>query len=145
MSRARAFLLAVAVLAGAFQSGGCAAPELACYPEARPLCEASFGPCEPVPAACAEIPPGASNARVEIDSSPTPAAIYVDGEYVGQTPLNRYLWFSSLTRAVTVTAEPLYPGQARQEQRLRVPHLPRRVTFFMNNPALANDPQDPNR
>jgi hypothetical protein len=63
----------------------------------------------------------------------------VDGQYVGESPLKRYLWFSSTTRAVTVVAEPLYPGQARQEQRLLVPPLPRRLTFFMNNAPKGQD------
>jgi hypothetical protein len=145
MTRVRAIVSVIAVLAGVGQSGGCVSHRLDCDPESRPRCEALFGPCEAVPAVCVEIPPGASGTLVEIISSPTAAAVYVDGEYVGRTPLSRYLWFSSLTRSVTVAAEPLYPGQARQEQRLRVPHLPRRLTFFMNNPAMASPPEDPNR
>jgi hypothetical protein len=80
------------------------------------------------------IPPGASQAEVEILSSPTSATIYLDGQSIGRTPLTHPLWYSSRTRYLTLTAEPLYPGQARQEQQLRVPPLPRRVQFFMNNP-----------
>jgi hypothetical protein len=96
----------------------------------------AYGVAPPDP--CGYLPLGASNTLVEIDSSPTPAAIYVNGDYVGQTPLRRYLWFSSTVRTVTVVAKPLYPGQGRQEQRLRVPHLPRRLTFFMNNPIKTD-------
>lgn len=91
-----------------------------------------YGAAPPDP--CGYVPRGSSNTLVEIDSSPTPAAIYVNGDYIGKTPLKRYLWFSSTVRTVNVVAKPLYPGQGRQEQHLLVPHLPRRLTFFMNNP-----------
>lgn len=131
--------IALAALVSAGQLGGCATPNLDCSDGARPRCDEALGPCAAPPDPCRYIPPGASNDLVEIGSSPTPAAIYVDGQYVGKTPINRYLWFSSTTRAVTVVAEPLYPGQARQVQQLRVPPLPRRLTFFMNSPAKTAD------
>jgi len=124
--------MTLAALTSAVPLGGCATRHLDCSSGARLF---TLGP-DP----CRYIPPGASNELVEIGSSPTAAAIYVDGTYVGKTPLKRYLWFSSTTHAVTVVAEPLYPGQARQEQRLRVPPLPGRLTFFMNNPAKSDDP-----
>ena len=102
-----------------------------------------YGAAPPDP--CGYIPPGASNTLVEIESSPTPAAIYVNGDYIGRTPLKHYLWFSSTIRTVIVVAKPLYPGQGRQEQRLRVPHLPRRLTFFMNNPVKTESDADMSR
>jgi hypothetical protein len=127
---------ALATLAGTTALGGCAATaNLDCSVAPKPRCDKAAEHCIAPPDPCRYIPPGTSNELVEIDSSPTPAAIYVDGRYVGKTPLKRYLWFSSTTRAVTVVAEPLYPGQARQEQPLQVPPLPKRLTFFMNNPA----------
>jgi len=129
--------MTLAALTGVIPLAGCAPRNLDCSSAARPL---TTGP-DP----CRYLPLGASNALVEIGSSPTAAAIYVDGTYVGKTPLKRYLWFSSTTRAVTVVAEPLYPGQARQEQRLRVPPLPGRLTFFMNNPTKSDDPAAPVR
>jgi hypothetical protein len=141
VTTSRTSALALAALLFSTQLAGCATPNLDCRAGAQPQCEETIGPCAKPPDPCRYIPPGASNDLVEIGSSPTPAAIYVDGEYVGKTPLKRYLWFSSTTRAVTVVAEPLYPGQARQEQRLRVPPLPRRLTFFMNNPAKSDDAQ----
>jgi hypothetical protein len=118
--------------------GGCAQPSLDCPAAGGPTCDSAFGPCAADVDPCRHVPPGATNTLVEIDSQPTPADISVDGTYVGRTPLKRYLWFSSTTRAVTVVAEPLYPGQARQEQRLRVPPLPKRLTFFMNNPPESD-------
>lgn len=92
------------------------------------------GGCTPRSGTLAPIPPGASQAEVEILSSPTSAEIYLDGQPIGRTPLTWRLAYSSQTRFLTLTAMPLYPGQAPQEQRLRVPPLPRRVQFFMNNP-----------
>ena len=113
---------------------GCAQPNLDCRSGPSPECDSAFGPCAAYIDPCRYIPPGATNTLVEIDSDPTPAKIFVDGTYIGRTPLKRYLWFSSTTHAVTVVAEPLYPGQARQVQSLNFPPLPRRITFFMNNP-----------
>ncbi|WP_295443141.1 PEGA domain-containing protein [uncultured Thiodictyon sp.] len=124
----------VLTLALAALSGGCATANLDCSAGPKPRCDAATEHCVAPPDPCRYIPPGTSNDLVEIESSPTPAAIYVDGNYIGKTPLKRYLWFSSTTRAVTVVAEPLYPGQARQEQHLQVPPLPKRLSFFMNNP-----------
>ncbi|WP_295582948.1 PEGA domain-containing protein [uncultured Lamprocystis sp.] len=127
-----AIAMTLAALTSVIPLVGCATRNLDCSSGARPSA------IEPDP--CRYIPAGASNELVEIGSSPTSAAIYVDGIYVGKTPIKHYLWFLSTTRAVTVVAVPLYPGQARQEQRLRVPPLPRRLTFFMNNPARTADP-----
>ena len=112
----------------------CARPSLDCRggAGAAPACEPALWPCSADPDPCRYLPPGATNRLVEIDSQPTPAEIFVNGRPVGRTPLRRYLWFSSTTCALTVVAEPLYPGQARQEQRLQVPPLPTRLTFFMN-------------
>jgi len=128
----------VALIAVAVLIWGCARPSLDCSQGPSPECDPAFGPCAADIDPCRYIPPGATNTLVEIDSAPTPAEIFVDGKYVGRTPLKRYLWFSSTTHAVTVVAEPLYPGQARQEQRLNVPPLPKRLTFVMNNPATGN-------
>jgi len=122
---------------------GCAQPSLDCRAARGAPCDSAFGPCAADLDPCRHVPPGATNALVEIGSAPTPADIYVDGEYVGRTPLKRYLWFSSTTRAITVVAEPLYPGQARQEQRLSVPPLPNRLTFFMNNPVKTDTTGEP--
>jgi hypothetical protein len=129
---------AVAVLAWA-----CTPSSLDCSRRPTPECDPDVLPCTADVDPCRYIPPGATNTLVDIDSSPTTANIYVNGEYVGRTPLKRYLWFSSTTRAVTVIAEPLFPGQARQEQQLNVPPLPKRLTFFMNNPPEAKDTVEP--
>jgi hypothetical protein len=125
----------VAAIVASILLWGCAKPSLDCSRGPNPECDSTLGFCTADVDPCRYIPPGATNTLVEIDSDPTPADIFVDGGYVGRTPLKRYLWFSSTTHAVTVAAEPLYPGQARQEQRLNVPPLPKRLTFFMNNPA----------
>ncbi len=89
-------------------------------------------------ASCQSIPAGATSAPVEIDASPTPARILVDGVEIGPTPLRHHLWYSSTTRFIRITAEPLYPDQGRQERLIQVPPLPRRIQFFMNNPAATD-------
>ena len=138
MTAAPGIGLTFAALIGATQLGGCHAMQgLDCSDRTRLSCKDILGSCGSSPDPCDSIPPGASNALVEIDSFPTSAAIFVNGDYVGKTPLKRTLWFSSTLRALTVVAEPLYPGQARQEQRLQVPHLPMRLSFFMNNPPRS--------
>jgi hypothetical protein len=132
----RAF--AMAALTVAIALAGCAQPSRDCRAARGAPCDSAFNPCASTVDACRDVPLGATNALVEIGSVPTTADIYVNGDYIGRTPLKRYLWFSSATRTITVVAEPLYPGQARQEQRLSVPPLPERVTFFMNNPVKTS-------
>ena len=117
--------------------GGCAthAPECSrevfvpeCFDED---CTVPRAPLNPVP-------PGASHACVIIDAQPTRAAIYIDGDYVGTTPLHYSLWFESNTRYIRVLAQPMYANQAPQERLLQVPPVPRRLQFFMNNPNRTN-------
>ena len=117
----------------------CAAPKTDCA-GTTPDCIAMFGDCVPSPPECLNVAPGASFTWVDIDSSPTPAAIYVDGRYIGRTPLQYPLAFTSRTRYVVVVAEPLYSTQTRQEQRLAVPPVPDRIQFFMNNAERSGVP-----
>lgn len=78
---------------------------------------------------------GVTIAPVKIESSPTTAWIYIDGKYVGNTPLVYGLAYDSNTSYIEVTAEPLpdHPGQLRQTRHIRVPPLPNSVHFFLNN------------
>jgi hypothetical protein len=122
--------------------GACAGAPVQC-PEAESSCASAFSDCEPAPQGCVALPPGVSYGLVTIDASPTPASIYVDGRAVGRTPLRHPLSFTDQTRYVIVVAEPLYPHQTRQERRIRVPPLPERIQFFMNNPAEADDADSP--
>ena len=80
-------------------------------------------------------PGGISIAPVEIDSSPGSAWIYIDGKYVGNTPLVYGLAYDSNTNHIEVIAEPLpdHPVQQRQTKHIRVPPLPTRIHFFLNN------------
>jgi len=80
-------------------------------------------------------PGGISIAPVEIDSSPGTAWIYIDGKYVGNTPLVYGLAYDSNTNYIEVIAEPLpnHPVQQRQTKHIRVPPLPTRIHFFLNN------------
>ena len=81
-------------------------------------------------------PGGISIAPVEIDSSPSSAWIYVNGKYIGNTPLVYGLAYDSHTNYIEVIAEPLpdHPVQQRQVKHVRVPPLPTRIHFFLNNP-----------
>ncbi|MGB8146712.1 MAG: PEGA domain-containing protein [Chromatiaceae bacterium] len=124
-------------LALALLAAGCAPPQRTCLSVAA-RCNSLVGICEQPPAACAEVPVGANQALVEILSNPTTAEIYVEGKSIGRTPITYPLWYNSQTRFIRVSAEPLYPGQARQEHRLRAPPLPARIQFFMNNPAQSD-------
>jgi hypothetical protein len=76
---------------------------------------------------------GESVATVQIDSSPTPAWIYVNHQYVGTTPLEHDFAYASATEGIDIVAEPIYLAQARQHRRLDPGPLPFRVHFFMNN------------
>jgi len=118
----------------------CATQQLDCS-GTRDDCEGKIlGDCRPLPAECLSEQTGASFAWVDIDASPTPAAIHVNGEFIGRTPLRYPLSFTSQTRYVVVVAEPLYPSQSRQERRLLVPPLPNRIQFYMNNPEETEQP-----
>jgi hypothetical protein len=121
----------------AFLAVGCAPPQRNCLTAAA-ACNALLGPCEPPFPACTQVPAGATQALVDITSSPTTAEIYLDGKPIGRTPVTHPLWYTSRTRFITLTAEPLYPGQARQEHRLQVPPLPAHIRFFMNNPPKSD-------
>jgi hypothetical protein len=78
-------------------------------------------------------PHGESVAMVHIESSPTPAWIYVNRRYAGTTPLELPMALDSRNEAVEVVAEPMNPAQARQRRVLSVPPLPYRLHFFMTN------------
>ena len=79
-------------------------------------------------------PDGATLAQVRIDSSPTPAWIFVDGTYVGQTPVTRDIAFTHETRFVEVVAVPKCAAQTRQVLRVTPPSMPENLTFFLDNP-----------
>ena len=84
---------------------------------------------------------GRSVAAVQIDSSPTPAWIYVENRFIGSTPLVHEFHYDSSLREIEVIAEPL-PGnsaQIRQRRSFPLPPLPTRVHFFMNNPVPLNN------
>lgn len=80
---------------------------------------------------------GSTAALVLIDSSPTEAWIFIDGEYVGITPMEQEISFWAATRFIEVVAVPMYPAQARQVKRLEVPPLPHTLFFNMNTPPVT--------
>jgi hypothetical protein len=86
-------------------------------------------------------PGGISIAPVEIDSSPSSAWIYINGKYVGNTPLVYGLAYGSNTSYIEVIAEPLpdHPAQLRQTKLVQVPPLPARIHFFLNNHEASDN------
>lgn len=78
-------------------------------------------------------PAGTSTAAIAIDAAPTPAWIFVDGEFVGRTPVEPLIPFTHATRFVEVVAVPMHAVQTRQVLRLVPPSLPRNVRFFLDN------------
>ena len=84
-----------------------------------------------------EAPDGATVRQVRIEASPAPAWIFVDGTYVGRTPVEPEIPFTHATRFIEVVAVPLHESQTRQVLRLVPPFLPRDLQFFLDN----QDPQ----
>lgn len=82
-------------------------------------------------------PDGATVREVRIDASPTPAWIFIDGTYVGRTPVEPEIAFTHATRFIEVVAVPLHESQTRQVLRIVPPSLPRDLQFFLDN----QDPQ----
>jgi len=80
---------------------------------------------------------GQNVVKVKIDSSPTPAWIYIEDRFIGTTPLRYPVRFDGGRRSLEVVAEPLpdNTAQVRQRRRFSLPPLPVRVHFFMNNPS----------
>jgi hypothetical protein len=76
---------------------------------------------------------GASTARIKIDSRPTPAWIFIDGRFVGRTPVEPLVAFTHATLFVDVVAVPMHASQTRQALKLVPPVLPHQVTFFLDN------------
>jgi hypothetical protein len=114
---------------------GCAgSPERLCGSVAGASCGGLDGDCPQARERCRTDPQGATLGLVAIDSSPTSAAIYLDGAFIGYTPLRHPMSYTSQTSRIRLVAVPLTPGQAEQERIVLVPPLPTRVSFFMNNP-----------
>ncbi|WP_156427884.1 hypothetical protein [Thiohalocapsa sp. ML1] len=119
-------LLSAALLAGC-QLTGPARPTLSTD------CSAFAPDCMPRSRRPLTVADGETRQWVDIDSAPTAAAIYVNGRFIGYSPMRYPMAFNSQDRALSIVAVPLYPGQAQQERLIRVPPLPTRVSFFMNN------------
>lgn len=85
---------------------------------------------------CRSTDDGATEQWVDIGSWPTPAAIYLNERFIGYSPMRYRVRFTSQDSSVSLVAVPLYAGQAQQEALITVPPLPKRVAFFMNNPAI---------
>jgi hypothetical protein len=109
-------------------------------------CSAFRTDCAPAGTRAPSVDDGNTRHWVRIDSSPTPAAIYLNEQFIGYSPLRHPIGFGSGDSQINLIAVPLFPGQAQQSQYISIPPLPKRVKFFMNNPAAdttsTNQPMD---
>ncbi len=76
---------------------------------------------------------GESAGKVSINSAPDPAWIFVDGVFVGRTPIETQIAFTHATRFIEVVAVPLHVNQTRQVLRIVPPSLPTDLQFFLDN------------
>ncbi|QDO83565.1 OmpA family protein [Shewanella psychropiezotolerans] len=81
-----------------------------------------------------EIPEGSENQLLTIETKPTKAAIYKDGQYIGHSPLKIWLWHGA-PRISQIIAVPLYKHQFVQLQSLSIPTIPTQLTFYMTEPS----------
>ncbi len=112
-------------------------PPMSCSGDPEP-CSPLWEDCLGSATRCLSADTGADRAWVEIESAPTPAAIYLDDRFIGYTPLRYAMSFTSTQGSLKLVAVPLYAGQAQQERSIIVPPLPERVSFFMNNAPGAS-------
>jgi hypothetical protein len=118
-------------LAAALTASGCTLPP---EPLAHRGCSAFQKDCEPARPRPPTVAEGATRHRGRIDSDRTPAAIYLNGRFIGYSPLQHPVGFSSDEHVISLVAVPLFPGQSQQERLIRVPPVPSRVSFFMSRP-----------
>lgn len=78
------------------------------------------------------VPKIAQKEDVYIDAEPTEAEIFINGTKIGRTPLVTKVWFTE-KKEIKITAMPIFKGQFRQDVVMKVPAIPRHVTFFMTN------------
>lgn len=78
------------------------------------------------------VPQIAQKDDVYIDAKPTEAVIFINGTKIGRTPLVTKVWFTE-KKEIKITAMPIFKGQFRQDVIMKIPAIPRHVTFFMTN------------
>jgi hypothetical protein len=124
----------IASVAGALLAG-CGAPRIAdCT--GLPACRPFDSDCVATDRRCVSSDLGAPAAWVDIVSVPTSAAIYLDERFIGYSPIRYPIVWSSAASTARLVAVPLYAGQAQQQLLLRLPPVPRRVSFYMTNPPM---------
>ena len=77
---------------------------------------------------------------VTLDSTPSPAHIYLEGKLSGITPMMLPLEVFQQQQTL-LTAMPLYAHQFRQDVILSEGRLPERVLFYMDIPAASEEDQ----
>ena len=124
------------IIASALLSGCvAAAPVTSVTCTGPPACAPFESECIDAGRLCFSTDSVVSRALVRIDSYPTPAAIYLDRQFIGYSPLRYSMAEDGNSPSRRLTAVPLFAGQTPQERVLQGLPLPTRVSFFMNNPA----------
>ncbi|RMH59173.1 MAG: PEGA domain-containing protein [Zetaproteobacteria bacterium] len=88
-------------------------------------------------ACAAKDPVGATHHDVSITSFPTTAGIYLNGNYIGNTPLTVDVWYDRNRVFTEIIARNLYPNQFPQVAKITAPDVPDKIRFFMNHPSLV--------
>ncbi len=70
--------------------------------------------------------------RVLIQTEPTKAKLFMNGEYLGKSPLKTDIWFAK-ERKINIKAEPIYPNQFPQNIYLTIPPIPKKMTIYMDH------------
>ncbi|MCD4795744.1 MAG: OmpA family protein [Candidatus Cloacimonetes bacterium] len=70
--------------------------------------------------------------RVLIKTEPTKARLFLNGEYLGKSPLKTDIWFAK-ERKINIKAEPIYPNQFPQNIYLTIPPIPKKMTIYMDH------------
>ncbi len=81
-----------------------------------------------------KVPKGSENKLLSIKTKPTKAAIYKDGQYIGNSPLQVWLWHGAPTVS-KIVAVPLFEHQFIQFQSLKIPGIPTQLTLYMTEPS----------
>jgi len=74
---------------------------------------------------------GMNQALLKIKTSPTNARIFIDGEYMGKSPLKYKVWYNE-EKKINLVAEPIEANQFPQNVYLNVPPVPKKITLYMD-------------
>ena len=79
-----------------------------------------------------KVPKGAAYEKIHIFSEPTTAKIFIEDQYIGNTPLKTKLFYTK-EKFVNIKAEPIYENQIPQNIFIRIPPIPDKMTIYMHH------------